>query len=126
VAVYYNKTQHTNNTHHTPHSKKHSTQNYTNNKGHTTHNETTLYCLVDDINIWEEPPASQSSNLKTAEADPSQTLVPICDNTQHHNPEDHNPNIPAEKTSDLSYWREEPLGRPRHRRNDNMKVILNK
>jgi hypothetical protein len=33
---YYNKTQHTNNT---PHSNKHSTQNYTNNKGHTTHNE---------------------------------------------------------------------------------------
>jgi hypothetical protein len=32
VAVYYNKTQHTNNT---PHSNKHSTQNYTNNKGHT-------------------------------------------------------------------------------------------
>jgi hypothetical protein len=42
VAVFYNKTQHTNNTHHTnntPHSNKHSTQNYTNNKGHTTHNE---------------------------------------------------------------------------------------
>jgi hypothetical protein len=42
VAVYYNKIQHTNNTHHTtiaPHSNKHSTQNYTNNKGHTTHNE---------------------------------------------------------------------------------------
>jgi hypothetical protein len=36
VAVYYNKTQHTNNT---PHSIKHSTQSYTNNKGHTTHNE---------------------------------------------------------------------------------------
>jgi hypothetical protein len=36
VAVYYNETQHTNNT---PHSNKHSTQNYTNNKGHTTHNE---------------------------------------------------------------------------------------
>jgi hypothetical protein len=33
VAEYYNKTQHT------PHSNKHSTQNYTNNKGHTTHNE---------------------------------------------------------------------------------------
>jgi hypothetical protein len=30
VAVYYNKTQHTNN---------HSTQNDTNNKGHTTHND---------------------------------------------------------------------------------------
>jgi hypothetical protein len=36
VAVYYNKTQHTNNT---PHSNKHSTQNYTNNKVHTTYNE---------------------------------------------------------------------------------------
>jgi hypothetical protein len=36
VAVYYNKTQHTNNT---PHSNKHSTQNYINNKGQTTHNE---------------------------------------------------------------------------------------
>jgi hypothetical protein len=36
VAVYYNKTKHTNNT---PHSNKHSTQNYTYNKGHTTHNE---------------------------------------------------------------------------------------
>jgi hypothetical protein len=36
VAVYYNKTQHTNNTHHT---NNHSTQNYSNNKGHTTHNE---------------------------------------------------------------------------------------
>jgi hypothetical protein len=33
---YYKTTQHTNNT---PHSNKHSTQNYTNNKGHTTHNE---------------------------------------------------------------------------------------
>jgi hypothetical protein len=42
VAVYNNKTQHTNNKHHTnntPHSNKHSTQNYTNNKGHTTHND---------------------------------------------------------------------------------------
>jgi hypothetical protein len=42
VAVYYNKTQHTNNIHHTsntPQSNKHSTQNDTNNKGHTTHNE---------------------------------------------------------------------------------------
>jgi hypothetical protein len=36
VAVYYSKTQHTNNT---PHSNKHNTQSYTNNKGHTTHNE---------------------------------------------------------------------------------------
>jgi hypothetical protein len=36
VAVYYNKTQHTNNT---PHSNKYSTQIYTNNKGHTTRNE---------------------------------------------------------------------------------------
>jgi hypothetical protein len=34
---YYNKTQHTNNTHHIQ--TKHSTQNYTYNKGHTTHNE---------------------------------------------------------------------------------------
>jgi hypothetical protein len=38
VAVYYNKTTHiTKND--TPHSNKHSTQNYTNNKGHTTHSE---------------------------------------------------------------------------------------
>jgi hypothetical protein len=36
VEVYYNKTQHTNNT---PHPNKHSTQNDTNNKGHTTHIE---------------------------------------------------------------------------------------
>jgi hypothetical protein len=36
VAVYYSKTQHTNNT---PHSNKHSTQNYINNERHTTHND---------------------------------------------------------------------------------------
>jgi hypothetical protein len=34
---YYNKTQHTNNTHRTQ--TKHSIQNYTNNKRHTTQNE---------------------------------------------------------------------------------------
>jgi hypothetical protein len=41
LAVYYNKTQHANNTSHNniPHSNKHSTQNYTQNKGHTTHKE---------------------------------------------------------------------------------------
>jgi hypothetical protein len=40
--LYYNKTQHTNNTSHkiTHHTQtKHSTQIYTNNKGHITHNE---------------------------------------------------------------------------------------
>jgi hypothetical protein len=36
VAVYYNKTHHTNNT---PRSNKHSTQNDWNSKGHTAHNE---------------------------------------------------------------------------------------
>jgi hypothetical protein len=66
----------------------------------------TLYCLIDDINIWEEPPAS----LFHPEDAGSRSLInvlPICDNTQHHNPEDHNPNIPADSNSDLSYWRQE-------------------
>jgi hypothetical protein len=62
VAVYYNKTQHTNNT---PHSKKHSTQNYTNNKGHTTHNVDEMHgregkCIQgfvgkpEEIDHWED------------------------------------------------------------------------
>jgi hypothetical protein len=47
VAVHYNKTQHTNNT---PHSNKHSTQNYKNNKGHTTHNECNANAITTTTN----------------------------------------------------------------------------